>query len=161
MGGVSVTVTTMKPGLQSLWLVLAFVLAPAPVLALSFPDPLSQDELVQRSDLVALVRVVSVTCIATAQDEDGREVPVGFSATLKLLEIRKGSGKAGDIVTLFWGNVPGDRTGAHYPGEEVWTHLTRENGAYRGTWWNAKGPMVKEPVSTALPTRPGETLTAD
>jgi len=109
---------------------------------------------------VALVRVLSVTCIATAKDEDGKEVPVGFSATLKLLEIRKGSEKAGDSVTLSWGNVPGDGTGAYYPGEEVWTHLTIENGGYRNTWWNAKGPRVKEPAITDLPTTLGETLTA-
>ena len=151
----------MKQGLQTLWMALAIVLAPAPTFALTFPEPLSQDELLQKSDLAALVRVLSVTCVATLEDETGEQVPTRFSARLTLLEIKKGNEREGDIVTVFWSNVPGDVTGAYFPGEELWTHLTIEDGGYRNTWWNAKGPTMKEPTITALPTTVGETLSAD
>jgi hypothetical protein len=155
------TAKAMKQGLQTLCLALAIAFVPAPALTLEFPDPLSQDELLQKSDLVALVRVLGVTCIATGTDQDGKVVPVRFNAALKLLELRKGKGTPGDVVFVDWSNVPGDVTGAYFPGEELWTHLTIEDGGYRNTWWNAKGPTMKEPTITALPTTVGETLSAD
>ena len=46
---------------------------PAPCLALTFPPAMTQDELWLKSDLVALVRVLSVTCTAVIQDPDTKQ----------------------------------------------------------------------------------------
>lgn len=143
-----------------LWLVFTGFLPLQPGFALSYPPPLSAEELMRESDLVALVRVLSVTCLATAKDETGTEHPTGFDARVQLLEVKKGKQAPGALVSIRWMNFPGDPVGAYYPGEEVWTHLTKEEDAYRNTWWNAKGETVKEPDRVALPARLGETLTA-
>jgi len=37
--------------------------------ALALPAPMSDDELLAKSDLVALIRVLSVTCTGVAKDE--------------------------------------------------------------------------------------------
>ena len=47
---------------------LVVVLA-APATALSIPPPMSDEELVEKSDLAALVRVLSVACTSLTKDE--------------------------------------------------------------------------------------------
>jgi hypothetical protein len=54
----------LRRSLKILSLFLA-ALVIAPALALTIPPPLSDEDLVERSDLVALVRVLSVTCTAS------------------------------------------------------------------------------------------------
>jgi hypothetical protein len=49
----------------SLLLVIAFVATPV----VALPAPMSDDELLAKSDLVALVRVLSVTCTAVTKDK--------------------------------------------------------------------------------------------
>jgi hypothetical protein len=70
--------------------------------ALALPAPMSDRDLMDTSDLVALVRVLSVTCTTVTKDEQtGEELP-GYLAKLKLLEVKKGGATAGDevLVTL-------------------------------------------------------------
>ena len=134
--------------------------------ALAVPAPLSEQELTDKSDLVALVRVLSVTCTTITKDEQtGEELP-GYLAKLEIREVKKGDVKPGQSVLVTWRAVPKSIVGPwvvyYYPGEEVWTHLTkRSNGAtYASTWLNAKSDIVKSPEIKDLPTTPGETLTS-
>ena len=124
--------------LLKLFSLLAFVsLIPLPALAV--PAPMPEQELMDKSDLVALVRVLAVTCTSVTTDAaTGEELP-GYLAQLKVLEIKKGDVK---------------------PGEEVVTHLTKRSGGatYASTWWNAKGDDVKSPDTRDLPVTPGETV---
>jgi hypothetical protein len=132
--------------------------------AFALPAPMSEQELTDKSDLVALVRVLSVTCTSVTKDEaTGEELP-GYLAKLKVLEVKKGDAKKGDEVLVTWRAVPksllGPWTVYYYPGEEVVTHLTKRSGgvSYASTWWNAKGDDVKAPDTRDLPVTPGETV---
>lgn len=136
----------------------------APVFAL--PAPMSEQELLEKSDLVALVRVLSVTCTSVTKDEKtGEELP-GYLAKLRVLETKKGEAKKGDEVLVTWRAIPKGLLGPwavyYYPGEEMWTHLSLRSGgaSYSTTWWNAKGDEVKNPDTRDLPTTPGETVVA-
>jgi len=133
--------------------------------ALAVPAPLSEQELTDKSDLVALVRVLSVTCTTITKDaQTGEDLP-GYLAKLEVKEVKKGDVKPGESVLVTWRAVPksidGPWTVYYYPGEVVWTHLTkRSNGAtYASTWLNAKSEIVTSPDSKELPTEPGETVT--
>ena len=133
--------------------------------AVAIPAPMSDAELVEKSDLVALVRVLSVACTSLTKDETtGEELP-GYLATLQVLEVKKGDVKPGDEVLVTWREIPQGVLGAwvvrYYPGEEVWTHLAKRSGGvtYATTWWNAKGTPIKPAEVTELPTVVGQTVT--
>ena len=141
----------------ALWLTAAFS-------ALALPAPMSDQELMDKSDLVASVRVLSVTCTTiTKDDATGEELP-GYLARLKVLEVKKGDVKPGEEVLVTWRAVPKSMVGPwtvyYYPGEEVVTHLVKRSGgaSYASTWWNAKGDDVKSPNTRDLPSKPGETV---
>jgi hypothetical protein len=133
--------------------------------ALAVSALLSEQELTEKSDLVALVRVLSVTCTTITKDaQTGEDLP-GYLAKLEVKEVKKGDLKPGESVLVTWRAVPksivGPWTVYYYPGEVVWTHLTkRSNGAtYASTWLNAKSEIVSSPDIKELPTTPGETFT--
>ena len=145
-------------------LLLSVTLISTPARAL--PAPMSEQELMEKSDLVALVRVLSVTCTSLTKDAaTGEELP-GYLARLKVLEVKKGEVKPGEEVLVTWRAVPksilGPWTVDYYPGEEVVTHLTKRSGgaSYASTWWNAKGDDVKAPDTRDLPVTPGESVVA-
>jgi hypothetical protein len=132
--------------------------------ALSLPAPMSEQELTDKSDLVATVRVLSVSCtVVTKDDKTGEDLPA-YLARLRLLEVKKGDAKKGDEILVTWRAVPkgivGPWTVYYYPGEEMVTHLTKRSGgvSYASTWWNAKGDDTKSPDTRDLPTTPGETV---
>jgi hypothetical protein len=134
--------------------------------ARALPAPMSDQDLMAKSDLVALVRVLNVTCTSiTKDDATGEELP-SYLATLQVLEVKKGEAKRGDEVIVTWRAVPksvvGPWTVYYYPGEEVVTHLTKRSGgaSYASTWWNAKGDDVKAPDTRDLPVTPGESVVA-
>jgi hypothetical protein len=134
--------------------------------ALALPAAMTEQDLLEKSDVVARVRVLSVTCTSVIQDEQtGEELP-GYLARLQVLETKKGAAKKGDEVLVTWRAVPQTVGGPwavyYYPGEEVWTHLTLRSGgvSYASTWWNAKGDDLKNPDTRDLPTTPGETVVA-
>jgi hypothetical protein len=146
--------------LSALFLSLALTVSPARAL----PAPMSDQELMEKSDLVALVRVLSVTCTSVTKDDaTGEELP-SYLATLQVLEVKKGDAKRGDEVIVTWRAVPksivGPWTVYYYPGEEVVTHLAKRSGgaSYASTWWNAKGDDVKVPDTRDLPVTPGESV---
>ena len=90
--------------------------------ALALPAPMSEQELMEKSDLVALIRVLAVTCTSIVKDEQtGEELP-GYLATLKILEVKKGEAKQGEQVLVTWRAVPKGILGPwavyYYPGEE-------------------------------------------
>jgi hypothetical protein len=120
----------------------------------------------EKSDLVARVRVLSVTCTSVTQEANTGEDLPGYLARLQVLETKKGDAKKGDQVLVTWRAVPKDVNGPwavyYYPGEEMWTHLTLRSGGvtYATTWWNAKGDDLKTPDTRDLPTTPGETVVA-
>jgi hypothetical protein len=133
---------------------------PQPAAAL--PAPMSDSELLRKSDLVALVRVLSVTCTGIAKDErTGEDLP-SWSAKAELMEVIKGEEAKGSDVTISFHAIPTGLLGAwsvhYYPGEMVWTHLVGKDGDYATTWWNGRGDVVSKAVITELPTKPGETV---
>lgn len=152
----------MHPYLKHL--ILFAFLCGAPSALLALPAPMSDAELVEKSDVVALVRVLSVACTSVTKDEQsGQELP-GYLATLQVLEVKKGDVKPGDEVLVTWRAIPAGIVGPwsvnYYPGEEVWTHLTKRSGvSYATTWWNAKGEPVEKAQITELPTKVGEMVT--
>ena len=120
----------------------------------------------EKSDLVAVVRVLSVSCTAVTKDDaTGEELP-SYLAKVRLLEVKKGDAKEGDEVLLTWRAIPKGVLGPwavyYYPGEVVLTHLAKKSGgvAYGSTWWNAKGDDIKAPENTELPLKQGETFDA-
>lgn len=136
----------------------------AVVPAFALPAPMTEQELMEKSDVVALMRVVSVTCTSVTKDEQtGEELP-GYLAKLQVKEVKKGDVKPGEEVLVTWRAVPksivGPWTVYYYPGEEMVTHLTKRSGgvSYASTWWNAKGDDTKSPDTRDLPTTPGETV---
>jgi hypothetical protein len=142
----------------SLLLVIAFVATPV----VALPAPMSDDELLAKSDLVALVRVLSVTCTAVTKDKmTGQDLP-SYSAKAELMEVIKGDEAKGGDVTITFHAIPtgllGPWTVYYYPGEMVWTHLVRDGEAFTTTWWNGRGELVSKAVITKLPTKPGETV---
>jgi hypothetical protein len=141
-----------------LGLLLCVIVTPA----LALPAPMSDDELLAKSDLVALVRVLSVTCTAVTKDKmTGQDLP-GYSAKVELMEVIKGDEAKGGDVTITFHEIPKGLLGPwsvfYYPGEMVWTHLVRDGEAYTTTWWNGRGDLVSKAVITKLPTKPGETV---
>ena len=53
--------------------------------ALALPAPMSEQELTDKSDLIATVRVLSVSCtVVTKDDKTGEDLPV-YLARLRLL----------------------------------------------------------------------------
>lgn len=138
-----------------------FCLAGQPALAV--PAPKSDAELMAQSDVVALVRVLSVTCTSIKKDEKTGEDLPGYLAKLEVVEVKKGDVKPGAVLLITWRALPkgiiGGWSVAYYPGEEVWTHLTKRSGGvtYGTTWWNAKGTPIKAPETTDLPPGIGQT----
>ena len=134
--------------------------------AFAVPTPMSEQELLEKSDVVALVRVLSVTCTSVTKDEKTSEELPGYLARLRVLEAKKGEAKKGDEVLVTWRAIPKGLLGPwavyYYPGEEMWTHLSLRSGgaSYATTWWNAKGDALKNPDTRDLPTTPGETVVA-
>jgi hypothetical protein len=133
---------------------------PGPATAL--PAPMSESELLQKSDLVALVRIKSVTCTGVAKDDrTGEDLP-SYSAQAELMEVIKGEDVKGDTVTISFHAIPtgllGPWTVYYYPGEMVWTHLVGKDGEYTTIWWNGRGSVVSKAVITELPIKPGETV---
>jgi hypothetical protein len=129
--------------------------------AAALPAPMSDSELLLKSDLVALVRILSVTCIGVGKDERTSEALPHWSANAELIEVIKGEEAKGGDVTITFEAVPRGLLGPwsvyYYPGEMVWTHLIKDGDAYTTTWWNGRGEVVSKAQITELPTEPGET----
>ncbi|MGK2923563.1 MAG: hypothetical protein ACSLE4_12430 [Methyloceanibacter sp.] len=154
----------VRPALSAAaaFILTAFLALPA----LSLPAPMSDEELMENSDLVALVRVMSVTCTSITKDpQTGEELP-GYLAKLRVIEASKGDVRPGGEVLVTFRAIPSGALGPwtvfYYPGEEVWTHLVKREGGvtYATTWWNAKGDVVKAPETKELPTTVGESAVA-
>jgi hypothetical protein len=143
----------------SAWL-LGLVLAAGPAAAL--PAPMSESDLLQKSDLVALVRIKSVTCVSVSKDEQSGETLPTYSASAELMEVIKGEDVKGDTVNISFHAIPtgllGPWTVYYYPGDMVWTHLVGKDGEYTTTWWNGRGTVVSKALVTELPTTPGTTV---
>ena len=150
----------MPRSVQAFGLILVLFLAATPALAL--PAPMSDAELLTKSDLVALVRVLSVTCTAITHDDFAKQDIRNYSAKVELMEVIKGDEAKGGDVNITFHEIPKGLLGPwsvfYYPGEMVWTHLSRDGDAFTTTWWNGRGALVSEAVITKLPTKPGETV---
>jgi hypothetical protein len=150
--------------MRPIYMLASIILAATVLPALALPAPMSEQELNDKSDIVATVRVLSVTCTAITPDEKtGEELP-SYMAQLRLIEVKKGDAKKGDVVLVTWRAVPtkivGPWTVNYYPGEEVLTHLVKKSGgvSYGSTWWNAKSDDATAPESFELPKQPGQTM---
>jgi hypothetical protein len=130
--------------------------------ALALPTPMSDTDLLTKSDLVALVRVLSVTCVSVSKDERTGEPLHNYSANVELLEVIKGDEPKGTDVDIAFHDLPKHIVGPwgvfYYPGEIVWTHLVKDGDAYTTTWWNGRGDVVHGAIITDLPTKPGESV---
>ena len=68
--------------------------------AFAIPAPMSEGDLLSKSDLVALVRILSVTCTSVSKDErTGEELP-SYVAKAELIEVLKGDELKGDDFRL-------------------------------------------------------------
>ena len=123
---------------------------------------LSDDELLAKSDLVALIRVLSVTCTGIEKDDRTGEALPSYKANAEVMEVIKGDVAKGDDVTITFHAISkgilGPWTVYYYPGEMVFTHLVKDGDGYTTTWWNARGKLVNKAVITDLPTKAGETV---
>jgi hypothetical protein len=130
--------------------------------ALALPAPMSQEELLAKSDVVALVWIKSVTCVSVTKDARTGEALPSYSAQAELMEVIKGEEVKGDTIAITFEAVStgllGPWTVYYYPGELVWTHLVGKDGTYTTTWWNGRGTLVSKAVIDKLPTTPGETV---
>jgi hypothetical protein len=130
--------------------------------ASAVPAPMSDADLLAKSDLVALVRVLSVTCVSVSKDERTGEPLRNYSANVELLEVIKGDEPKGTDVDITFHDLPKQIVGPwsvfYYPGEIVWTHLVKDGDAYTTTWWNGRGEEVHKAIITDLPTKPGESV---
>jgi hypothetical protein len=130
--------------------------------ASAVPAPMSDADLLAKSDLVALVRVLSVTCVSVSKDERTGEPLRNYSANVELLEVIKGEEPKGTDVDITFHDLPKQIVGPwsvfYYPGEMVWTHLVKDGDAYTTTWWNGRGEEVHKAIITDLPTKPGESV---
>ena len=130
--------------------------------ALAVPAPMSDADLLAKSDLVALVRVLSVTCVSVSKDERTGEPLRNYSANVELLEVIKGDEPKGIDVDITFHDLPKQIVGPwsvfYYPGEIVWTHLVKDGDAYTTTWWNGRGEEVHKAIITDLPTKPGDSV---
>jgi hypothetical protein len=143
-------------------LILTFLSALIATQALALPAPMSDDELLVKSDLVALIRVLSVTCTEVTKDDRTGEVLPSYKANAEVMEVIKGDVAKGDDITITFHAVPthmlGPWTVYYYPGEIVFTHLVHDGNAYTTTWWNGRGKLVNKAIITDLPTKAGETV---
>ena len=154
----------MRPGLHLFAIFAVLLLAAAPALAV--PPPKSEAELMKQSDVVALVRVLSVTCTSiTKHEKTGEDLP-SYLARLEVLTAKKGNVKPGEEILVTWRAKPTKLIGPwavpYYPGEKVWTHLTLRSGGvtYATTWWNAKGKPMTKPDTKELPKVVGQSVLA-
>jgi hypothetical protein len=150
----------MTRALRLTGLVLLFFVVAQPALAV--PAPMSKSELLAKSDLVALVRILGVTCTSVDKDpQSGEDLP-SYHAKAELIEVVKGDEMKGDEIAITFHAIPkgilGPWTVYYYPGEMVWTHLIKKDGAYTTTWWNGRGNVIEKAMTTELPTKPGETV---
>jgi hypothetical protein len=122
-------------------------------------SPMSPEQLLSASDLVALVRVLSVTCLSVGQTAEHLRI---CSARLGLLKIRKGDFRKYDIVEVWWEETSRQVYGpwyvAYLPGEKVWTHLKWRCQTLETTWWNATKQV--QPPQRNLPSEVMETVKA-
>jgi hypothetical protein len=128
----------------------------------ALPGPMSDAELLTKSDLVALVRVLSVACTSITHDDFAKQDVRNYSAKVELMEVIKGDEAKGGDVNITFHEIPKGLLGPwsvfYYPGEMVWTHLVADGGAFTTTWWNGRGDVVSKAVITVLPSKPGETV---
>jgi hypothetical protein len=141
---------------------LLLLLLAATTSASALPAPMSDAELLSKSDLVALVRVLSVTCTAVAKDDRTGEPLPSYVANVELIEVIKGDVAKGNDVNITYHEIPTGLLGPwsvfYYPGEMVWTHLVKQGDDYTTTWWNGRGELVHKADITTLPTKPGESV---
>ncbi|ODA66321.1 hypothetical protein A7A08_02719 [Methyloligella halotolerans] len=153
----------LKPSMPRIFGFLAVLLIAAPAFAL--PTPLSEEELTEKSDLVALIEVLSVTSVGALPDMQTRQALQFYYAKAKVLEVKKGDVKPGTEITIEFREVPEDTVGrwevSYYAGEELWTYLKARGENYRATYWNARGKQVRPAVSNKLPAQPGQTISAE
>ena len=133
--------------------------------AWAVPAPLSLADLLARSDLVVLVRVLAVTCAGKWSDPGSGEVLRAYLADLEVRKVRKGKARRFDTIRVRWQDIPlgllGPWSVGYRVGEELWAHLVRGPSAeYDSTWWNARSNLLRAPERIELPTEPGETFTA-
>ena len=143
-----------------------FLLALALALpASALPEPISDEELLAKSDLVALIQVQSVTSVGALPNPGTRQALQFYHAKAKVLEVKKGDVKPGTEITIEFREVPEDVVGqwevSYYAGEELWTYLRKRGENYRATYWNARGKQVRPASNNKLPSQPGQSIPAD
>jgi hypothetical protein len=135
--------------------------------AQALPPPMSPEELEQKSDVVATVRVLAVACTGEVKPPGSKENVPQYQAWLQVVSATKGSVKPKQTLLVEWHDLPrpmllGPWKVDYFAGEEVATHLKwhEKSRNYATTWWNAKGKPQRPADSDRLPTKPGELLVA-
>ena len=94
----------MRRALKTLSLFVFVLLCAGPAFAV--PPPMSDADLLSKSDLVALVRVLSVTCVSVSKDERTGEPLRNYSANVELMEVIKGDEPKGTDVNITFHDLP-------------------------------------------------------
>jgi len=129
----------------------------------ALPAPMSEKELLEKSDFVGSVKVLGVACTGMEAAANMEQVLV-WEAWLQVESVKKGSVKPRETILVRWRDVPrkliGPWTVPYFPGEVVSTHLEwdAKTRTFRTTWWNAKGEPTRPAKEKKLPQQPGEVL---
>lgn len=134
----------------------------------ALPAPMSRCGLYKTSDIIAEVRVHSVTCLGETKVSDCDVKFRRYQATLEIMKCWKGTEVIGQRVLVEWripvnAQLQGHWSVPYYPGEIVATHLkwNTENRVYGTTWWNGRAETpVRAADTDRLPEVAGQTVCA-
>jgi len=106
-------------------LILVVLLALCPSPAWAVPAPMSPADLLAASDLVALIRVLSVTCLEVWRHGGTGEELASFEARLGVLRVTKGQARRYRTVRLTWEEVSSQTLGnwcVRYSTKRAWRY---------------------------------------
>src|SRR4029077_7419777 len=83
-----------------------FVVLVVPGPAAALPPPMSPEELEQKSDVVATVRVLAVACAGEVKPPGSKENVPQYQAWLQVVSATKGSVKPKQTLLVEWHDLP-------------------------------------------------------
>ena len=122
----------------------------------ALPAPLSKEQLLKESNVIARVKVIGVTKIGYVKNA------IKYQAWLKILKSIKGDIISNDTIIVTWHRFDKKLIGSwaidYYPDEELITYLIwdRDEKSYKNISWNSADKIQSS--SKKLPTKDGEII---